>query len=138
MPGRSHLSRLVPMLLLLAMLPTLLALPFLPQDVSAEVVCDDEVVSRATPAVTAAPAPDVAFPEDGGTLTILAAASLTDAFAEMEQRLEEAHPGLDIVIETAGSQTLVTQLEQGAEADVLATADTRSVEGASASGHRQP
>lgn len=134
MPGRHHSSRHVPMLLLLAMLPTLLALPFLPQDVSADVVCDDEVVSRATPAVTAAPAPDATFPEDGGTLTILAAASLTDAFAVMEQRLEEAHSGLDIVIETAGSQTLVTQLEQGARADVLATADMRSMEGASTSG----
>jgi molybdate transport system substrate-binding protein len=134
MTGRSHLSRLVPRLLFLAILPTLLALPFLPRNVSAEVVCDNEVVPRATPAVTPALAPDAAFPEDGGTLTILAAASLTDAFAEMEQRLEEAHPGLDIVIETAGSQTLVTQLEQGARADVLATADVRSMEGASASG----
>lgn len=75
-----------------------------------------------------------AFPEDGGDLHIMAAASLTDAFGEMERRLEEQHPGLDITIETAGSQTLVTQLQSGAEADILATADNVSMRSAMDSG----
>lgn len=118
----------------LAVILTLLTLPLFVRDVSAEVACDTEEGPKAAPAATPVPAPGAVFPHEGGTLTILAAASLTDVFAEMEQRLEEAHPSLDIVVETAGSQTLVTQLEQGAQADVLATADLRSLEKASASG----
>src|SRR5688572_8217676 len=75
--------------------------------------------SQATPA-----AAEAAFPADGGTLTIFAAASLTDAFGEFATTLETENPGLDIVIETGGSQVLVTQLQEGASADVLATANT--------------
>jgi molybdate transport system substrate-binding protein len=69
-----------------------------------------------------------AFPEEEGELRIMAAASLTDAFAEMETNLEARYSFLDIVIETAGSQTLITQLQQGAEADVLATANTSTMD----------
>jgi molybdate transport system substrate-binding protein len=74
------------------------------------------------------------FPDDGGELRIMAAASLTDAFGEMEAVLEERHPGLEITVETAGSQTLVTQLQQGAEADLLATANTSTMQMAVESG----
>lgn len=107
----------------------LVAMPFTGLSVSAEVVCESGAPAgttvSATPSASPAVPMDVDFPEEGGTLTIFAAASLTDAFDEMKQRLEEEHPGLDIVIETAGSQTLVTQLQQGAEADVLATANLK-------------
>ncbi len=84
-------------------------------------------------ATTASPAagsiPDaVAFPDEDVELTVFAAASLTDAYAEIADAIEAAHPNVFVTVETAGSQTLVTQLTEGAEADVLATANTRTME----------
>ncbi|MCO5223140.1 MAG: molybdate ABC transporter substrate-binding protein [Thermomicrobiales bacterium] len=72
----------------------------------------------------------VPFPEDAGTVTVFAAASLTDAFAEIERNLEEANPGLDIVNNFAGSQALVTQLIEGAPADVAAFASNTAMNNA--------
>lgn len=57
------------------------------------------------------------------TLTVLAAASLTDAFADLERAFEAAHPGVDVVVSTGGSHTLATQVRHGLRADVLASAD---------------
>ncbi|MCA9834260.1 MAG: molybdate ABC transporter substrate-binding protein [Thermomicrobiales bacterium] len=106
--------------------------------VSAEVMCAEPAASAGT-AVTegtpvATPFTATEFPESGGELTIFAAASLTDAYAEMAENLEAAHPGLTITVETAGSQSLVTQLEEGATADVLATANTSTMTRAQESG----
>jgi molybdate transport system substrate-binding protein len=97
----------------------------------------EPVAPAASPSSSSAAgsATDVApFPDDEGTLTVFAAASLTDAFDTFSASLEDAHPGLDIVIETAGSQTLVTQLQEGAEADVLATANASTMQTAVDSG----
>lgn len=60
-----------------------------------------------------------------GTLTVYAAASLTDAFRELGRGLEASHPGLTVQFNFAGSQQLALQLEQGAPADVFASADQR-------------
>ncbi|WP_244524192.1 molybdate ABC transporter substrate-binding protein [Blastococcus sp. DSM 46786] len=65
-------------------------------------------------------------PGDGGltgTLTVFAAASLTDVFTELGGRLEDEHPRLDVRFSFAGSSALATQLTQGAPADVFASAD---------------
>jgi molybdate transport system substrate-binding protein len=70
----------------------------------------------------AAPAPRHDPP---ATVTIFAAASLTDAFQELGRRLEQQTPGLSVVFSFAGSQQLALQLEQGAGADVFASADQR-------------
>ncbi len=56
-------------------------------------------------------------------LMIFAASSLTDGFAVCEAAFEAAHPGIDVVISTAGSQSLRLQIEQGADADVFASAN---------------
>ena len=76
-----------------------------------------------------------------GTVTIFAAASLTDAFTEVETVLEVANPELDIVNNFAGSQALVTQLTEGAPADVAAlaanTAMTNAIEANVISGEPQ-
>jgi molybdate transport system substrate-binding protein len=77
---------------------------------------------------------EVPFPDDGGSLTVFAAASLTDAFDTFAASLEDTHSELEIVIETAGSQTLVTQLQEGAKADVLATANASTMQTAVESG----
>ncbi|WP_104524353.1 molybdate ABC transporter substrate-binding protein [Blastococcus atacamensis] len=58
-----------------------------------------------------------------GTLTVFAAASLTDAFPELGKRLEEDNPGLTVQFSFAGSSALATQISQGAPADVFASAD---------------
>ena len=56
------------------------------------------------------------------TLNVFAAASLTDAFKEIGQAFEAANPGVTVMFNFAGSQTLVTQIQQGAPADVFASA----------------
>ncbi len=58
-------------------------------------------------------------------LTIFAAASLTDVFTAVGQRFEQEHPGVTLQFNFAGSQALATQMEQGAAADVFASADQR-------------
>lgn len=61
--------------------------------------------------------------QDTQTLTVFAAASLTDAFTEIETAFEEAHPGVDVLYNFGGSSTLATQLSEGAPADVFASAN---------------
>ncbi len=63
--------------------------------------------------------------EAPSTLNVYAAASLTEAFQELGQSLEQAHPGLVVRFNFAGSQQLALQIEQGAPADVFASADQR-------------
>ena len=58
-----------------------------------------------------------------GTLTVFAAASLTDVFTDLGERLEADHPGLDVQFNFAGSSALATQVTQGAPADVFASAN---------------
>ena len=62
------------------------------------------------------------------TLTVYAAASLTEAFTELGRRLEAEHAGLAVRFNFAGSQQLAAQIEQGAPADVFASADQRWME----------
>ncbi len=57
-------------------------------------------------------------------LNVFAAASLTDAFTEISRKFESAHPGVLVVFNFGGSQNLRTQIEQGAPADVFASANT--------------
>jgi molybdate transport system substrate-binding protein len=59
------------------------------------------------------------------TLRVFAAASLAGAFSELSRDFERSHPGARVQLNLAGSQQLVAQLEQGAPADVFASADTR-------------
>ena len=56
-------------------------------------------------------------------LTVFAAASLTGAFNELADTLQHRMPDLHIDINYAGSQQLALQIEQGAAADVFASAD---------------
>jgi molybdate transport system substrate-binding protein len=58
-------------------------------------------------------------------LTVFAAASLTEPFTELGKAFETAHPGVTVRFNFAGSQVLATQIEQGAKADVFASADQR-------------
>ena len=59
---------------------------------------------------------------------VSAAASLTDAFAEIASAFEAAHPGVDVVLNLAGSASLRTQILEGAPADVFASADVKNMD----------
>lgn len=59
------------------------------------------------------------------TLTVLAAASLTESFTELGALFESQNPGATVSFSFAGSQALAEQLAQGAEADVFASASTK-------------
>ncbi len=56
-------------------------------------------------------------------LHVYAAASLTDAFVDLERAFERRHPGTDVTLTFAGSQVLRLQIEHGAAADVFASAN---------------
>lgn len=77
------------------------------------------LTAPATPAISAKPN-QIPFP--GGRLIVFAAASLTDAFTRIGEDITAANRDVHIQFNFAGSQTLVTQLEGGADADVLALA----------------
>jgi molybdate transport system substrate-binding protein len=62
-----------------------------------------------------------------GTLTVFAAASLTDVFTGLGNQLEKDNPGLDVRFNFAGSDALATQLTQGAPADVFASANEKQM-----------
>jgi len=62
-----------------------------------------------------------------GPLTVFAAASLTEAFNDTKTSLQKEYPSLSITYSFAGSQQLVSQIENAAPADVIATADTKTM-----------
>lgn len=61
--------------------------------------------------------------EDRRTLDVLAAASLTDVFQSLAEEYERQHPDVTVRLVFDSSATLATQVQEGAPADVLATAD---------------
>ncbi|WP_244185951.1 molybdate ABC transporter substrate-binding protein [Arthrobacter agilis] len=83
-----------------------------------------------------APAGDAGGPDGAadGSVTVFAAASLRASFTDLAARFEEAHPGADVRLNVAGSSDLVTQIIEGAPADVFAPADTASMDRVEAAG----
>lgn len=61
------------------------------------------------------------------TLTVLAAASLTEPFQEIGARFEEENPGITVAFNFAGSQQLARQLAEGAPADIFASANLKTM-----------
>jgi molybdate transport system substrate-binding protein len=62
-------------------------------------------------------------------VTVFAAASLSDAFKAVAKPFAAAHDNFSVTYNFAGSQQLVAQLQQGAKADALATADQQTMSG---------
>lgn len=62
-----------------------------------------------------------------GELTVFAASSLREAFSELGQQFEAQHKGVRVALQFAGSQELRVQLDNGAAADVFASADEKQM-----------
>ena len=76
--------------------------------------------SSTTPTSTPTPAPV--------TLNVFGAASLTAAFGEIKTKFEAANPNVTVTYNFGGSNTLATQITNGAPADVFASADTNNMQ----------
>lgn len=68
------------------------------------------------------------------TLTVLAASSLTDAFGQLSRTFEKQNPGAKVRTSFGASSTLLTQIQQGAPADVFASADEAKMNAAQKGG----
>ena len=71
-------------------------------------------------------------------LTVFAAASLSEAFTTMADTFESSHPGVEVLLNFAGSQVLRVQIEQGARADVFASANPQHADALLAAGLIEP
>ncbi len=67
-------------------------------------------------------------PLEPAEITVFAAASLTESFTEIGQIFEAANPGVRVIFNFAGSQQLSQQLNQGAQADVFASANSAQMD----------
>jgi len=62
-----------------------------------------------------------------GSINVLAASSLTKAFTALAPQFERAHPGSKVSLNFASSSTLAAQIQNGAPADVFASADQKNM-----------
>jgi molybdate transport system substrate-binding protein len=61
-------------------------------------------------------------------ITVFAAASLQKTFTRLGREFESANPGTRVVFTFAGSSDLLSQLQNGAQADLFASADTATMD----------
>ena len=67
-------------------------------------------------------------PALSGTINVFAAASLTGTFSQLGKDFEASHPGVKVVFNFAGSSALAQQINQGAPADVFASAAPKNMD----------
>jgi molybdate transport system substrate-binding protein len=80
------------------------------------------------------PAPAATPDPVQGSLTVLAASSLTAAFNQAGADFHRLHPGVSVQFSFNGSSTLVTQITEGAPADLFASADQANMDKVTAAG----
>lgn len=68
------------------------------------------------------------LPSVSGTVTVLAAASLQEAFTTLAKQFETAHPGTTVKLSFGASSDLAAQINQGAPADVFASASPANMQ----------
>lgn len=66
--------------------------------------------------------------QENTSIIIFAASSLTDAFTDLKDSYTQQHPEVDIILNFAGSSTLVAQLQGGAPADIFASANEQQMQ----------
>ena len=67
-------------------------------------------------------------PSEPRTLNVFASSSLVDAFDAIKDNFLATHPGVDVRLVYSGSQVLRSQIEQGAQVDVFASAHRRDLD----------
>lgn len=87
------------------------------------VSCGDDTPAASTPSSSSSSTANLS-----GTVTVFAAASLTGTFTQLGKDFEAAHPGVKVVFNFAGSSALATQINQGAPADVFASAAPKNMD----------
>jgi len=80
----------------------------------------------------------LAAPSAAADLVVSAAASLTNAFADIGRAFEGSHPGTKVLLNAAGSGQLLQQIARGAPADIFASADQETMDEAAAKGLIEP
>jgi len=81
----------------------------------------------ATPTVTGSPDAKSTAAAIEGSITVFAASSLTDAFKEASKEFQAKHPGVKVTFNFAASSALAAQINEGAPADVFASADSNQM-----------
>ncbi len=89
--------------------------------------CTSPAASTTEITATEAPAAETAAPEPV-TLTVFAAASLTDAFTEIGTAFQAEYPNVTVSFNFAGSQALASQIVEGAPVDVFASANNTQMQ----------
>jgi len=69
-----------------------------------------------------------------GSITVSAASSLTEAFNQLGRQFQKQYKGTTVTFNFGSSSTLETQIQQGAPADVFASADTTNMDKLSTAG----
>ena len=85
--------------------------------------CGNDDKPAASPTASQASTPALS-----GTINVFAAASLTGTFTQLGKDFEAAHPGVRVVFNFAGSSALAQQINQGAPADVFASAAPKNMD----------
>lgn len=81
------------------------------------------VALAALAVLIAAAQPVAAAPRPSGEITVFAASSLTESFDAIAKQFEKKYPGVSVKFNYDASSNLATQINQGAPADVFASAD---------------
>jgi molybdate transport system substrate-binding protein len=87
----------------------------------------DTMAPSTTPGSPTATGAPTSGSEPSGTVTVLAAASLTEAFTTVAKDFERAHPGVTVRLSFGSSTTLAQQIAEGASADLFASAGEKAV-----------
>ncbi len=93
--------------------------------------CSDDDDDVASPSGQDTPAPS------SKELVVFAAASLTGSFTELGETFESAHPGVSVTFNFGSSGTLATQINEGAPADVFASASPATMKTVTDAGQRR-
>jgi molybdate transport system substrate-binding protein len=81
-----------------------------------------------SPAAATRSAGRVGASSPSGSITVFAASSLTEAFNQLAKDFQKRYPKTSVTFNYNGSNTLETQIEQSAPADVFASADTTTMD----------
>jgi molybdate transport system substrate-binding protein len=89
--------------------------------------CSGPTASVSSPTTSSSTSSTASTAALSGSITVYAAASLKTTFTTLASDFEAAHPGTTVQLTFAGSADLVTQITNGAPADVFASADEKNM-----------